>query len=230
MPESSPEIILRLRRGVSYDAALGEQLAQVERMKRDASALPLLLLVEHTPVITLGRSGDGSHLTSGAEQLAASGIEMRDSRRGGDVTYHGPGQWTVYPILRLREVCPDLHRYMRMLEEVTIRFLARRSVAGFRVDGKTGVWVASTEPDQPPRKISAVGIAVTGWISYHGTALNVQPDLTPFRTLMTPCGISEAEGGVTSLAEVTDTDCDMDGLAHDWVDCFSEVFGMKVSS
>lgn len=239
MPETPPatpgsdagnNLRVRIERGLPYDTALAMQLEWVNELKRDPHARPVLLMVEHTPVITLGRSTAPASLTASRDRLHALGIEVYESRRGGDVTYHGPGQWTAYPILRLKEICPDLHRYMRMLEEVTIRFLAGRGIKGVRVDGKTGVWVEGGEQRTVPRKIAAVGIAVTGWISYHGTAVNITPDLAPFRDLMVPCGIDVREGGVTSLAELTERDydeTDMHTAAQDWINGFADVFGLQ---
>jgi lipoyl(octanoyl) transferase len=220
VPGETP-IRIRILRDLDYDRGTALQQEAVASLKADPGAIETLFLVEHRPVITLGRSGDGSNLVVAAEELERLGIAYREIGRGGDITYHGPGQWTVYPILRLENFCKDLHRYMRMLEEVTILFLARYGISGIRVGGKTGVWIGG---DPKPVKLAAVGVAVSRWISFHGTAVNISPDLDAFRKLMTPCGISSSEGGVTSLADLLNRNCDMEEAARNWVECFCGVF------
>lgn len=186
---------VRIRRlcGVGYDDGVALQRRLLETMRADPAVPGALLLVEHTPVVTLGRSGDGSHLRWSREELAARGIDYHEVGRGGDITYHGPGQWTVYPILRLDRFCKDLHRYMRLLEAVVIHYLAGHGIQSGRREGKTGVWVGRD-------KLAAVGVAVSRWVSWHGVAINIDPDLSCFTEPMTPCGIAPGEGGVTSLA------------------------------
>lgn len=177
-----------------------------------------LLFVEHTPVITLGRSGGGEHLLRDEQELRAQGIEFFRAGRGGDVTYHGPGQWTVYPLLRLEERGRDLHRYMRLLEEAVILYLHdTHGITAGRRTGRTGVWVEE-------KKICAIGIAVSRWISWHGFALNINTDLRPLREYMVPCGISPAEGGVTSLAELTGREYELDTEAEHIARAFTEAF------
>ncbi|MBN2713989.1 MAG: lipoyl(octanoyl) transferase LipB, partial [Planctomycetes bacterium] len=187
---------LKIARDIPFEEALHWQEEAVKELKASPEAREKLFLVEHRPVITLGRSGDGSCLRVDKAGLAARGIEYHETGRGGDVTYHGPGQWTVYPILRLEDFCRDLHRYMRMLEEMTIRFLAKYGLEGIRVEGKTGAWVRSRNGEGVPLKVAAVGVGVRNWISFHGTAVNIKPDLSAFRELMVPCGIPAGEGGV----------------------------------
>ncbi|HSM56654.1 MAG TPA: lipoyl(octanoyl) transferase LipB [Candidatus Sulfomarinibacteraceae bacterium] len=164
-----------------------------------------LLLLEHPPVYTMGRSGSERNLLIDERARQKEGIELYWVDRGGDVTYHGPGQLVGYPILDLRRLFrargyerPDLHRYLRDVEELIIRALATFDVSGWRHDGYTGVWVDG--PDGP-RKIAAIGIKVSSrGISSHGFALNVDPNLAHFEGIV-PCGIEEH--GVTSLARMT---------------------------
>ena len=180
---------VRLLGLVSYDDALALQRTLVE--DRRADRVPdLLLLLQHPPVLTLGVRGGRSNIVVPAERLRALGIEVRETGRGGDVTYHGPGQVVGYPILDLRPDRCDVHRYVRDLEEVMIRASADYGVAAGRVKGLTGAWVGA-------EKIGAIGVRISRWITSHGFAFNVTTDLEHFE-LIVPCGI--ADRGVTSLA------------------------------
>jgi len=175
---------------VRYGEALALQRALVE--ERRAGRVPdLLLLLQHPPVITLGVRGDGgrSHIVASAERLAELGVEISETGRGGDVTYHGPGQIVGYPIVDLRPDRCDVHRYVRNVEDVMIRACADYGVDARRIDGLTGAWVGD-------RKIGAIGVRISRWITSHGFAFNVNTDLDSF-DLIVPCGI--ADRGVTSL-------------------------------
>lgn len=185
-------VVVRVVRNLAYSEGVELQRRLIREMAEDPALPGQVVFAEHRPVVTLGRSGDGSNLTADPARLAALGIEFHRSNRGGDVTYHGPGQWTVYPLLRLDRYGRDLHRYLRLLEECGINFLARHGLAGFRRDGLTGVWL-------PGGKIMAVGVAVSRWIAWHGLAMNINPDLSRFTSLMHPCGIRAESGGVESL-------------------------------
>ncbi len=150
----------------------------------------LLLLLEHPHVLTIGAGGRAENILPDAEELKARGVPAYRINRGGDVTYHGPGQLVGYPILDLRLLGRDLHLYVRSLEEVFIRLLSDFALEARRVPGRSGVWVGE-------EKVLALGIGVRRWVSMHGFALNVEPDLSYFK-LIIPCGIREA--GVTSLS------------------------------
>lgn len=200
--------VVRLGR-VGYEAALGVQLRIVERMKATEPEDAVLLLLEHEPVITLGRSAKREHLLASAEELARRGIELHESSRGGDITYHGPGQLVGYPIVRLAAAHRDVHRFLRGIEATLIRTLAGFGIEGGRKEGLTGVWVGE-------EKVAAVGIAFTRWISYHGFALNVSTNLDAFG-LIVPCGITDR--AVTSMARLL-------GEAPEW----SEVEGAVVEA
>jgi lipoate-protein ligase B len=158
-------------------------------MKVAQPADAVLLLLEHPPVITIGRSGGAQHLLASRDELARRGIELHESSRGGDITYHGPGQIVGYPLVCLPEGRRDVHRYLRSLEAIIIRALGRFGIEGRRVPRYTGVWVADA-------KVAAIGVAVTRWVTYHGFALNVTTDLGAFG-LIVPCGI--AGRSVTSM-------------------------------
>ena len=168
--------------------ALQEELVEARRAERIPDTL---LLLEHPHVITLGSSSDPAHVLASPERRADLGIELVEAGRGGDVTYHGPGQLVGYPIVALEEGRRDLHRYLRDLEAVLIEALAELGVGGRRVEGLTGVWT-------PRGKIAAIGVRVSsGWITSHGFALNVATDLSYFDTIV-PCGIEDR--AITSLA------------------------------
>jgi len=179
---------------VSYAHALAMQRALVE--DRRAWRVPdLLLLLQHPPVITIGVKGDGgrSNVVATPERLAQLGIEIHETGRGGDVTYHGPGQIVGYPILDLRPDRCDVHRYVRDVEDVMIRVCADYGLAAGRISGLTGTWTGE-------EKIGAIGILISRWVTSHGFAFNVSTDLDHFR-LIVPCGINGR--GVTSLGRAT---------------------------
>jgi lipoyl(octanoyl) transferase len=162
-----------------------------------ADSLPhVLLYVEHPPVYTLGKSGDAAHLLLTEQALAARGATFHRVDRGGDITYHGPGQIVGYPILDLNRFYTDIHRYLRELEEMIILCCADLGIVAGRVAGRTGVWVG---PDARgfERKICAMGIRCSRWVTMHGFALNVATDLDFFSAIV-PCGITDR--GVTSIS------------------------------
>jgi lipoyl(octanoyl) transferase len=170
-----------------YGEAFALQNDLVEKRKR--GEIPdQLLIVEHTHVITMGRNGHMENILAGEDMLSRAGIEFHHTNRGGDVTYHGPGQIVGYPILDLREWKRDVVAYVRGIEQVVIDTLAEFGVAGGRVPGATGVWVADA-------KICAIGVHISRWVTSHGFALNVETDLRYFQYIV-PCGLTKP---VTSL-------------------------------
>lgn len=166
-----------------YGLALDLQRDVAKARLNGALTEDVLLLVEHPPVITLGRSTKQGNLLASLDLLASRGVELFDVERGGDITFHGPGQLVGYPILDLQAHTPDLHWYLRELEELMIRTLAKWEIVASRNVGKTGVWVAS-------RKIASIGVHARQWVTWHGFALNVTTDLSYF-DLMVPCGIPD---------------------------------------
>jgi lipoyl(octanoyl) transferase len=180
---------------IAYAEALEVQRSLVED-RRAGRVGDLLLFVEHPHVLTLGARGDSgrSHILATADALAERGVAVHEAGRGGDITYHGPGQIVGYPIIDLRPDRCDVHRYVRDLEEVLIRAVAEYGVEAGRVEGLTGVWVGR-------EKLAAIGVRISRWITSHGFALNVSTNLDYFN-LIVPCGIPDR--GVTSLARLLD--------------------------
>lgn len=203
---------------VAYADALALQEELVR--KRRAGEIPdQLLLLEHPHVITLGASARPDHVLVDEADRRLLGIELFHAGRGGDVTYHGPGQLVGYPILDLKPDRCDLHRYIRDLEEVLIRALGDYGVVAGRKEGLTGVWVGD-------EKIAAIGVRLSsGWITSHGFALNVDPNLDFFGSII-PCGIREY--GVTSLARVISGPVSLEEVAARVAVRFAEVFGRKL--
>jgi lipoyl(octanoyl) transferase len=200
---------------VDYQTAwIWQKSLQQERIN-DPTLADVLVLLEHPPVYTLGT---GSNLEFVKFDHLQTEYELYRVERGGEVTYHCPGQIIGYPILNLRRHQQDLHWYLRQLEEVVIRVLALNNLPGQRIDGLTGVWVEG-------RKLAAVGIKVTKWVSMHGFALNVNPDLSGFDRIV-PCGISDRAVG--SMAEFI-PDIDPDLVRSQLISAFAEVFDLHVS-
>jgi lipoyl(octanoyl) transferase len=175
-------------------------------------------------VYTIGKSGDADHLLVSEERLEALGASVHRIGRGGDITYHGPGQLVGYPLLDLDRFFTDLGRYLRTLEEIVIRTCGEHGVTGTRVDGRTGVWVG---PDTrgPERKVCAMGVRCSRWVTMHGFALNVTTDLDYFDHIV-PCGIDDR--GVTSLAAEADAEVDVAAVREPVVRHFADQFDAAV--
>lgn len=181
-----------------------------------------LLLCEHNHVYTLGKSGHEENLLVQSDTLAEQGIEFFHINRGGDITYHGPGQITGYPVLDLEQFFTDVHKYMRYLEDVIILTCAHYGVETGRVPGQTGVWVGYDQGARA-RKICALGVHMGRWITMHGFGFNVNSDLSKF-DLIVPCGI--VDKGVTSLAAETGREMDMEEVKEVLAGYFAEVFSV----
>ena len=203
---------------VPYAEALALQRSLVEE-RRAGLIGDTLLLLEHPHVITLGVRGDGgrSHLLASSETLAARGVEVHETGRGGDITYHGPGQLVGYPIIDLKPDRCDVHRYVRDLEGVLIRTASDYGIDAGRVEGLTGVWVGN-------EKLAAIGVRIARWITSHGFALNVTSDLDFFK-LIVPCGI--ADRGVTSLSRLVGRPIDMAEVATRTAEHFANALGVN---
>lgn len=200
----------------------GEALELQDRLvgeRREGVVGDTLLLLEHPHVITLGSSSRSGHVLLDEAERRLMGIELYETGRGGDVTYHGPGQLVGYPILDLKPDRKDLHRYVRDLEEALIRLLASYGIEGVRKEGMTGAWVGDG-------KVAAIGVRVSsGWITSHGFALNISSRLGYFDAIV-PCGIREY--GVTSLERLLGRPLAMDEVEDRMVESFTDVFGNEV--
>ena len=210
---------------LDYAAALALQ-QQVSAQRQQESIGDVLLLVEHPPVLTLGRNAHREHVVAGDNLLAHRGISLFETNRGGDVTYHGPGQLVGYPILHLRSFTPPLGivDYLRKLEEVLIRTCADYAVLTQRAPGRAGVW---TMPGGAiaEKKIAALGVHVARGVTTHGFALNVTTDLKDFE-LIVPCGIRDR--GVTSIEAEIDSAPSLDQVANSVSRHFGRVFGRQM--
>jgi len=203
---------------VPYADALELQRVLVED-RRAGRIGDTLVLVEHPHVLTLGVRGDGgrAHILVTPEALAARGIEVHETGRGGDVTYHGPGQIVGYPIIDLNPDRRDVHRYVRDLETVLMRTAADYGIVAGRIEGLTGVWVGD-------QKLAAIGVRIARWITSHGFAFNVTTDLDLF-SLIVPCGI--ADRGVTSLSRLLGRGIDTAEVEDRIIEQFANVFSFK---
>jgi lipoyl(octanoyl) transferase len=205
---------------IGYQAALDLQAQLVEQRKQGLIPDQLLLL-EHPPVITLGvrTRNDRSHVLESEAALAARGVGLFETGRGGDVTYHGPGQLVGYPIVDLKPDRCDVHRYVRDLEEVLIRAVDAFGVRAGRIEGLTGIWVGD-------QKLAAIGVRISRWVTSHGFALNVNTDLSHFG-LIVPCGITDK--GVTSLECLLGQALPMDEVAETVARQFAALFSAELT-
>lgn len=207
---------------IRYAEAVALQKAMVAARKADA--LPdVLLLCEHPHVITLGRNGRREHLLAGEHLLRQMGVEFHATDRGGDITYHGPGQLVGYPILNLGAIRRDVVWYVRQLEEAMIRATADFGIAAGRLEGKTGVWVS--RPGGPEEKLAAIGVHISRWVTSHGFAYNISTDLRYFE-LIVPCGIADRRP--TSLERLLNRRVNGEEVAAGLVKHFGEVFSLEM--
>ena len=199
-----------------YGPALELQREVARRMIAGEISDDVMLLVEHPPVVTLGRGAKAAHLLASPEFLRSQGVELFEVERGGDVTFHGPGQLVGYPVLDLKRHRQDLHWYLRQVEESLIQALATLGIAAGRQAGQTGVWTQG-------RKIASIGVHAREWVTWHGFALNVSTDLSYF-DLMVPCGITGVT--MTSIERERGETIGLPVVAASVVEAFREVFGL----
>ncbi len=201
---------------IAYDKAYELQMKYFE--KRLNNEVPdILFLLEHDPVITLGKGGDKTHLLLDEEELKEKGIQFYPTTRGGDITYHGPGQLVGYPIFDLRNHGKKVSQTVRKYEKALIKALAEFGISAGILEGFPGVWIGN-------KKIAALGLAIRKWITFHGFALNVNNDLTPFSYII-PCGLQGK--GVTSMKEELGHEVDMDLVKKKVTEKFGEVFNIE---
>jgi lipoyl(octanoyl) transferase len=198
-PATTAQVLTTLDWGRTGYADAWQRQEELVARRNTGEAGDTLVFTEHDPVYTLGvRKGAEQHMIWDEAELARRGIAVAKTNRGGDITYHGPGQIVGYPVINLA-ARKDLHAYLRLLEQVLINTVGTFGLAAARREGKTGIWLG-------PRKIAAIGVAVKKWTTYHGFALNVNADLTPFSGIV-PCGITD--GTVTSMAAELGHDLDL---------------------
>lgn len=183
-----------------------------------------LLFCEHPHVYTLGKGGNSAHLLASEAMLQAQGVALYTTNRGGDITYHGPGQLVVYPILDLENFFTDIHRYLRLLEEAVIATLNDFELLGARIPGLTGVWI-DHQDQQRVRKVCAMGVRTSRWVTMHGLALNINTDLSYFDQIV-PCGIQDKR--VTSMAAALGTQQDLQTVAQSLEQHMARLFGMEL--
>ncbi len=205
--------VIQFGRRMAYAEVYAMQLERRRAVER-GDAGNALFIVEHEPVITLGRNFQSTSLLKTREHLAKIGVDVCEVDRGGDATYHGPGQLVAYPILNLNEWTPSIKWYLRTLEEIIIAVLARYGLQGERLEGYTGVWVGGA-------KVAAIGIGLHNWVTFHGIALNVDPNMAHFG-LIIPCGIVDKP--VTSLKELLSSPPSLYVVSRDFIECFSTKF------
>lgn len=202
---------------VPYETALELQRDLARRRIEGEIDEDVLLLLEHPPVVTLGRTAKQGHLTASPERLRARGVEVYEVERGGDVTFHGPGQLVGYPIFDLKRHRRDLHWYLRQVEEALIVGLGDAGIEAERNPGYTGVWTRG-------RKIASIGVHARDWVTWHGFALNVTTDLS-FFDLIVPCGIPQVQ--MTSVVRELGSDVTMDRMSMVVGRAFGRVFGLE---
>ena len=201
-----------------------DQKVQNRSLNEKIETKNILILTEHNHVYTIGKSGDISNLLIDKKELIKREIEFFKINRGGDITYHGPGQIMGYPIFDLDNFFTDINLYLRKLEEVIINTLKSYSLKGFTIEGETGVWVV--DEDGLSKKICAFGIRASRWVTMHGLCLNVDPDLSFFDHII-PCGIQNK--GITSLKQLKKGDIDINEVKSRLVENFKLVFNAEIS-
>jgi lipoyl(octanoyl) transferase len=214
------EVLLQENVRIKAEARKGPEISAVP------ATTHYLLFVEHPHVYTLGKSGHMENVLIGGEQMLERGVQFFRSNRGGDITYHGPGQLVGYPILDLEKFYTDIGRYLRNLEEVGIRVLAEYGICGERYAGETGVWIGPDSKGKA-RKICAIGVRCSRWVTMHGFAFNVATDLSYFGDIV-PCGIQDKE--VTSLEKELGYPVELGEVKSLWKRHFEEVFGAELVS
>ena len=221
LPTPSPQVGMLVQ--FSEPTPYAEAWTLQKRIQKEWIAerqVDMLLLLEHSPVYTLGRSTQPTHWDCGEEVLRRTGATLQSVDRGGSITYHGPGQVVGYPILKLSHYCSGPKQYVRKLEEVLIHTVSRWGIEGYRVEKKPGVWVRWNHADA---KIAAIGVRIDHGVTIHGFALNVDLDLSPFSHIM-PCGLAQCH--ITSMAEVRQSAVSSSDVAQQVAQEFARAFNI----
>lgn len=237
--QSKPQVVFRDLGRIDYQEAwdyqtvlhkelVSRKLANRDRRKAgeaEEEQRHYLLFCEHPPVYTLGKTGSTDNLLLNEEQLSEGGFTFYKINRGGDITYHGPGQIVGYPIFDLDCFFTDVHKYVRYLEEAVMRTLAEYGIETYREKGYTGVWIAASN-NKPKRKICAIGVHLSRWVSMHGFAFNVNPSLEHFNNII-PCGIDDKDKDVTSMAEELQRPVDIEEVKNKLKAHYAELFNFQ---
>lgn len=203
---------------IDYEECYCAQKEMVARRKLGETG-DTLILAEHKDVFTIGRTGRREHLIADEGHLSRRGIKVLNVDRGGDITYHGPGQLVAYPVIDLKDRWRDLHRYLRCLEDAVIKFLRRYSINGERHPDRTGVWVSG-------KKIASIGVGVSNWVTYHGLSINIKTDLS-FFDMIYPCGLKGIS--MASLDRIAGRDVPMEEAKAVFLAAFNEIFNCRIS-
>ncbi len=239
---TQPKVHFQWIKGLTYQevwdlqTSLHKQLVDRKLQKRDWASdqktikdqANQLIFCEHSPVFTLGKSGSMEHLLLSDDELEKGHIEFFKINRGGDITYHGPGQITGYPIFDLDEFFTDVHKYVRLIEEAIIQVLETYGLQGERIAGYTGVWLPPNENSHQYRKICAIGVHLSRWVSMHGFAFNINTDLSYFEKII-PCGIVDDNKTVTSLSKELSREVSLDEVGKKLADIFADLFDFKMT-
>jgi lipoyl(octanoyl) transferase len=222
--------LIDYKEGWDYQTKLFNDILSIKAANRDLPASEqretpnYLVFCEHPNVYTLGKSGNEKNLLMPLEQLTDINATYYPSNRGGDITYHGPGQLVVYPVIDLENFFTDIHKYMRALEESVIQTLAGFGIMGNRINGLTGVWL---DPGTSPRKICAFGVKTSRWVTMHGLALNVNTNLDYFKNIIA-CGIDDKDKGVTSMEKELGKTVDINSVKSIIKNKIVSLFEMKL--
>lgn len=226
--------IISYQKALKHQVEVQKELISRKLMIRDSLNLEEMELVhslffcEHKPVYTLGRSGSVDNLLFNEEQLSSKDIAFYKTNRGGDITYHGPGQLVGYPVFDLDDFYHDVHRYVRDIEEVIIKTIGEFGIKSQRIEGLTGVWIKGNN-GKADRKICAIGVHISRWVTLHGFALNINTDLEYFNGIV-PCGISDTSKEVTSMQMELGKRIEFDDVKRSLLKNLSEVFGVVIST
>ena len=222
--------LISYKKAWDFQTSLHQQLVDQKvaaRKNKVTAPTPLhqLIFCEHPPVYTLGKSGSESNILLDEKELKEGGFEYFKINRGGDITYHGPGQIVGYPIFDLDHFFTDVHKYVRLLEEAIILTLADYGIKGIRIEKYTGVWLEA-KGYLPKRKICAIGVHLSRWVTLHGFAFNVKTKLEHFENII-PCGINDTDKAVTSLEKELGQEVDISEVKEVLKGKFSELFGFE---
>lgn len=216
--------LIDYKKAWDWQTELHQQLVRDKRKDDPPRPIHTLMLCQHPPVYTLGKSGSEDHIIWDEARREEEGVSYYRINRGGDITYHGPGQLVVYPIFDLDDFFTDVHKYVRLLEEAVIRTLKEFGINGTRIQGYTGVWI---QDDRGKRKVCAIGVHLSRWVSMHGLAFNINTNLDHFQGIV-PCGIAEDDKEVTSITKELNRTVEVSEVMPIMARHFQELFDFEI--